>query len=39
MFAAVQASNNAAQQSAWGEITGQGRLLDYNLLGEHLASW
>jgi hypothetical protein len=37
--AAVQASNNAAQQSAWGEITGQGRLLDYNLLGEHLASW
>ena len=36
---AVKASNNAAQQSAWREITGQGRLLDYNLLGEHLASW
>jgi hypothetical protein len=39
LHAAVQASNNAGQQSAWGEITGQGRLLNYNLLGEHLACW
>ncbi len=37
--AAVQASNNIGQQAAWAEITGQGRLLDYNLLGEHLARW
>jgi len=37
--AAVQASNNTRQQSAWEEITGQGRLLNYNLLAEHLASW
>jgi len=39
LHAAVQASNNAGQQSAWEEITGQERLLNYNLLGEHLASW
>jgi hypothetical protein len=39
LHAAVQASNNVGQQSAWGEITGQGRLLNYNLLGEHLACW
>jgi hypothetical protein len=37
--AAVHASNNSGQQASWEEITGQGRLLDYNLLGEHLASW
>jgi hypothetical protein len=36
---AVQASNNVRQQAAWGEITGQARLLNYNLLAEHLASW
>jgi hypothetical protein len=36
---AVQASNNVRQQAAWGEITGQARLLSYNLLAEHLASW
>lgn len=36
---AVQASNNRGQQAAWAEITGQARLLDYNLLGEHLARW
>ena len=39
LHAAVQASNNTGQQSAWEEITGQGRLLNYNLLAEHLASW
>jgi hypothetical protein len=39
LHAAVQVSNNAGQQAAWAEITGQGRLLDYNLLSEHLASW
>lgn len=39
LHAAVQASNNAPQQAAWAEITGQHRLLDYNLLAEHLASW
>jgi hypothetical protein len=39
LHAAVQASNNAAQQKAWAEITGQGRLLDYNLLASHLACW
>jgi hypothetical protein len=39
LHAAVQASNNAGQQAAWAEITGQGRLLDYNLLSEHLTSW
>lgn len=39
LHTAVQASNNTAQQSAWAEITGQGRLLNYNLLGEHLACW
>jgi hypothetical protein len=37
--AAVRASNNAPQQAAWAEITGQHRLLDYNLLAQHLASW
>lgn len=37
--AAVQVSKNTRQQAAWGEITGQGRLLDYNLLAQHLASW
>lgn len=37
--AAVRASNNIRQQAAWTEITGQGRLLDYNMLGMHLASW
>jgi hypothetical protein len=36
---AVQASHNATQQSAWAEITGQGRLLNYSLLGEHLSCW
>jgi hypothetical protein len=39
LHAAVQASNNTRQQSAWEEITGQGRLLNYSLLAEHLASW
>lgn len=39
LHAAVQTSNNAGQQSAWEEIIGQGRLLNYNLLGEHLVSW
>lgn len=39
LHAAVMASNNVGQQAAWAEITGQGRLLDYNLLAEHLASW
>lgn len=39
LHAAVQASSNSGQQAAWAEITGQGRLLDYNLLGEHLARW
>ncbi len=39
LHAAIQASNNRAQRAAWAEITGQGRLLNYNLLGEHLASW
>jgi hypothetical protein len=39
LHAAVQASNNAGQQAAWAEITGQGRLLNYNLLAVHLASW
>jgi hypothetical protein len=37
--AAVQVSNNTGQQAAWAEITGQGRLLNYNLLPEHLVSW
>jgi hypothetical protein len=36
---AVQASDNVRQQAAWGEITGQARLLNYNLLAQHLASW
>lgn len=39
LHAAVLASNNLGQQAAWSEITGQGRLLDYNLLADHLASW
>jgi hypothetical protein len=36
---AVAASNNAGQQKAWAEVTGQERVLDYNLLAEHLVSW
>jgi len=39
LHAAIQASNNGGQQAAWAEITGQGRLLNYNLLSEHLACW
>jgi hypothetical protein len=39
LHAAVQASNNVGQQAAWAEITGQGRMLDYNLLAEQLAAW
>lgn len=39
LYAAVQASENLGQQAAWAEIVGQNRLLDYNLLAEHLASW
>lgn len=39
LHSAVQLSNNGGQQAAWAEITGQGRLLNYNMLGEHLASW
>lgn len=39
LHAAVQASSNVEQQNAWAEITGQNRLLDYNRLADHLASW
>ncbi len=39
LAAAVAASSNAGQQDAWDEVVGQGRLLDYNTLGEHLAFW
>jgi hypothetical protein len=39
LAAAVKASGNVGQQKAWAEITGQNRLLDYNLLAEHISSW
>lgn len=36
---AVAASSNRGQQSAWAEVVGQQRVLDYNLLVDHLVSW
>ena len=39
LAAAVAASSNTGQQDAWDEVVGQGRLLDYNTLGTHLAFW
>lgn len=39
LAAAVAASENSSQQSAWDEVVGQGRLLDYSTLGEHIAFW
>lgn len=39
LAAAVAASQNVAQQEAWHEVVTQGRLLDYNALGDHLAFW
>jgi hypothetical protein len=37
--AAVAASRNTGQQDAWAEVTGQGRLRDYNVISHALVDW
>jgi len=37
--AAVAASHNRGQQDAWAEVTGQGRLRDYNVIAHALVDW
>jgi hypothetical protein len=39
LAAAVAASSNRAQQNAWAEVVGQGRLRDYNNLSAALTNW
>lgn len=37
--AAVRAHGNEAQRNDWAEVTGQGRLRDYNLIAQGLVDW